>query len=177
MICTTIPSGGFSEEDTFVDRFGNTVTTIYRAPDKKETPFQEARRRNGDRNMGMPMGNTHDWNYVGRWREMKVKPDLWTVLFSATKSRRKRIRNYSKAPKPGTEYNWFFMGQQVARKIDANSYETFLTALKFKVGHKRPHWRAFTYDYPGQQPETEMLNKYIREGAARFIGKGQVIIT
>ena len=25
-----------------------------------------------------------------------------------------------------------------------------MNGVKFKVGHKRPHWRQFSYDYPEQ---------------------------
>jgi hypothetical protein len=37
----------------------------------------------------------------------------------------------------GTEYDWYIVAHQVARKLNANDYATSMTGLKFKVAHKR----------------------------------------
>jgi len=39
---------------------------------------------------------------------------------------------------------------ELAKKIDNNSYMTSMKGVKFKIGHKRPHWKSFSYDYPEQ---------------------------
>ncbi len=39
---------------------------------------------------------------------------------------------------------------QLATKLDANTYMTEMNGVKFKVGHKRPHWKQFSYQYPEQ---------------------------
>jgi hypothetical protein len=37
------------------------------------------------------------------------------------------------------------------RKVDANSYETLMEGLKFKVGHRRSYWKKWSYEYPEQE--------------------------
>ena len=37
----------------------------------------------------------------------------------------------------GTEYHWYILAHQNVRKLDANSYTTTLTGLKYKLAHKR----------------------------------------
>ena len=49
-----------------------------------------------------------------------------------------------------TKYHWYIIAEQFAEKIDANSYMTTMKGEKFKLGHKRPHWRTYDYNYPEQ---------------------------
>jgi hypothetical protein len=37
----------------------------------------------------------------------------------------------------GTEYHWYILAHQNARKLDANSYTTSMIGLKYKLAHKR----------------------------------------
>jgi hypothetical protein len=37
----------------------------------------------------------------------------------------------------GTEYHWYILAHQNVRKLDANTYTTALTGLKYKLAHKR----------------------------------------
>jgi hypothetical protein len=37
----------------------------------------------------------------------------------------------------GTEYNWYILAYQNVKKLDANSYSTSMTGLKYKLAHKR----------------------------------------
>jgi hypothetical protein len=37
----------------------------------------------------------------------------------------------------GTEYHWYILADQNVRKLDANSYATSMTGLKYKLAHKR----------------------------------------
>ncbi len=42
-----------------------------------------------------------------------------------------------------------------------------MEGMKYKIGHKRPYWRGFSYSYPGQmsyrQKVIEVLKETIRE--------------
>ncbi|HEY7317496.1 MAG TPA: hypothetical protein VIE89_07970, partial [Candidatus Binatia bacterium] len=37
----------------------------------------------------------------------------------------------------GTEYHWYILAHQNVRKLDANTYTTAMTGLKYKLAHKR----------------------------------------
>ena len=49
------------------------------------------------------------------------------------------------------------MAHQRVRKLDQDAYETFMEGVKYKLAHKRPHWRAWSSEYPGNRPEREVL--------------------
>ena len=34
---------------------------------------------------------------------------------------------------------------------------TSMNGVKFKLGHKRPHWKTFSYNYPNQTPYKERI--------------------
>ncbi|MFX1275071.1 MAG: hypothetical protein ACFFAT_08515, partial [Promethearchaeota archaeon] len=57
----------------------------------------------------------------------------------------------------GTKYHWYIIADQIATKLDSNSYMTQMKGIKFKIGHKRPHWKTFSYNYPEQQSYKERL--------------------
>jgi hypothetical protein len=38
-----------------------------------------------------------------------------------------------------------------------------MEGVKFKVAHKRPYWRAWSTDYPDQEPEREILIRILEE--------------
>jgi hypothetical protein len=85
-----------------------------------------------------------------------VAPDRWVFSF---RSKKKRVR---KAPEgsgalPGTEYHWFILAHQKVRKLDQDTYETFMEGVKYKVAHKRPSWRHWSTEYPDNEPEREIL--------------------
>ena len=99
---------------------------------------------------GMRVGGSHNWNYNnGKWFETKKAPDKWIFSFDSLKTR------INPAPKNTgannkTKFHWYIIADQIATKIDENSYMTSMKGVKFKIGHKRPYWRAFSYDYPNQ---------------------------
>lgn len=60
-----------------------------------------------------------------------------------------------------TGYHWYILADQHARKIDKDSYDTLMTGLKFKVGHRRPYWKRWSYDYPGQSSCEERVKEIL----------------
>ena len=54
------------------------------------------------------------------------------------------------------------------RKIDADSYTTFMSGVKYKIAHKRPHWRKWSSEYPEQTSEAEKLIAVLEETLARL---------
>ena len=96
---------------------------------------------------GMKVGGSHSWNYNnGKWFETKVTPDQWNIKFSSIKTRVNTAPINSGAS-VGTKFHWYIIADQIATKLNSNSYLTNMNGLKFKVGHKRPKWRTFSYNY------------------------------
>lgn len=115
---------------------------------------------------GMSVGGEHEWIYPnGRWRERKVAPDRWEFTFSSRKERERRAPEGSGVP-TGTQFHWYLLAHQRVRKIDKDSYTTFMEGLKCKVAHKRPHWRKWSDEYPDQVPERERLIRILEEELA-----------
>lgn len=99
---------------------------------------------------GMKVGNSHYWNYNnGKWYEIKKAPDRWDFKFDCVKTRETSAPINSGASF-NTKFHWFIIADQIATKIDNNSYMTNMKGVKFKIGHKRPYWKAFSYNYPNQ---------------------------
>lgn len=104
---------------------------------------------------GMKVGGSHFWKYPdGKWIEKKVAPDRWKFSFNSTKVRYREAPVNSGA-KIDTKYHWYVIADQIATKLDANSYMTQMKGVKFKIGHKRPYWKTFSYNYPEQQSYKE----------------------
>ncbi|MEJ2295830.1 MAG: hypothetical protein P8Y23_13830, partial [Candidatus Lokiarchaeota archaeon] len=99
---------------------------------------------------GMRIGGSHKWHYDnGEWYETKLTPNVWQFSFHSLKTR------FNSAPinsgaKVQTKYHWYIIADQIAAKLDSNSYITDMKGLKYKIGHKRPNWRNFSYSYPEQ---------------------------
>ena len=99
---------------------------------------------------GMKIGGQHKWHYDhGKWIEIKQAPDKWAISFESIKTRFHNAPSNSGA-KVGTKYHWYIIADQIATKLDANSYLTQMQGVKFKIGHKRPNWKQFSYKYPEQ---------------------------
>jgi len=99
---------------------------------------------------GMRVGGSHHWNYnEGKWFETKEAPDKWNFKFDSIKTRINPAPNNSGA-NINTKFHWYIIADQIATKIDSNSYKTSMKGVKFKIGHKRPYWKAFSYMYPEQ---------------------------
>jgi len=112
--------------------------------------YDELKLFNGKIYSGMKVGNSHYWNYNnGKWFETKKAPDQWDFQYKSLKKRNKPAPSDSGA-KVDTQFHWYIIADQIATKINSNTYKTFMHGAKFKIGHKRPHWRAFSYEYPEQ---------------------------
>lgn len=111
----------------------------------------------------MAVGGRHIWEYTGGlWDERKVAPDRWDFTFSSQKRRTRGAPEGSGVP-PGTQYHWYIMAHQRVRKLDQDAYETFMEGVKYKVAHKRPHWRGWSTEYPDHEPEREILARILEE--------------
>jgi len=106
---------------------------------------------------GMKIGNSHHWNYKnGKWYETKKTPERWDFKFNSIKTRiNPAPTNTGAAIK--TKFHWYIIADQIATKINNNSYMTSMNGVKFKLGHKRPHWKTFSYNYPNQTPYKERI--------------------
>jgi len=125
--------------------------------------YDELKMYNGKVYTGMLIGRSHDWVYpCGRWKETKVAPDKWEFSFESVKRRTRSARENTGAAK-GTTYHWYIIADQKAEKLDNDSYRTLMEGVKFKIGHKRPHWRSFSYDYEDQQPYNQRVKQVLEE--------------
>jgi hypothetical protein len=105
----------------------------------------------------MKVGNSHHWNYKnGKWYETKEAPDRWSFKFNALKTRVNSAPNNT-GTAINTKFHWYILADQIATKINNNSYMTSMKGVKFKIGHKRPQWHTFSYNYPEQITYKEHL--------------------
>ena len=111
---------------------------------------------------GMTVGGRHHWDYrQGRWSEEKLGPEKWRFTFSSLKRRNTPAPEGSGCARD-TRYHWYILADQRVRKVDKDCYETFMSGLKFKVGHRRPHWRKMSYEYPEQKGYSEKVEGILR---------------
>lgn len=130
--------------------------------------FDDLKAFNGKAYSGMQVGKSHHWKYPdGTWDETKVAPDKWHFRFSSIKRRREDAPEGSGVP-VNTEYHWYITADQVVRKVSANEYQTMMEGLKTKIGHKRPYWKRFSYDYSGQQGYKQRLLDLLKESVKRL---------
>ena len=112
---------------------------------------------------GMRVGGSHHWNYNnGRWFETKEAPDKWSFKFESVKTRTNPAPSNTGAS-INTKFHWYIIADQIATKINNNSYMTSMKGVKFKVGHKRPYWRNFSYQYPEQSSYKERIIKILED--------------
>ena len=95
----------------------------------------------------MAVGGSHEWNYPdGVWKETKVAPDRWGFAFTSVKGRMREAPEGSGA-EIGSGFHWLIVADQKAIKTGPNNYDTTMAGAKFKVGHKRPNWGKWSYEY------------------------------
>ena len=116
----------------------------------------------------MVVGSTHLWDYKnGKWWERKVAPDEWAIQFNCIKTRA-RVAPPQSGAKVNTRFHWFIIADQIATKLDANSYQTTLRGTKFKIGHQRPYWKEFSYMYPEQEDYQSRVIRILENVLARL---------
>jgi hypothetical protein len=120
---------------------------------------------------GMKIGGEHYWNYnEGKWYEVKKTPEKWKFTFNSLKSRTQHAPPNSGAH-TGTKYHWFIIADQIAEKLDANTYATHMKGVKYKVGHKREYWKKYSYKYEDQKSYKELVIQ-ILENTLESLKKG-----
>ena len=118
---------------------------------------------NGQKYTGMRIGGTHNWTYPnGRWFERKIEPNLWSFEFKSAKTRKWKSPSGSGAG-IGSAYHWYIGANQYVRKVDDDEYQTLMEGLKFKVGHRRPHWKSWSYEYPEQDNKDKTISGILQE--------------
>ncbi len=119
--------------------------------------FDDLKSFNGMKYSGMSVGGAHHWNYPeGLWDETKVAPDKWQFKFTSLKRRQVAAPVGSGVPL-NTGYHWYIIADQRVIKADKDTYETVMEGTKFKIGHKRPYWKNWSYAYSGQMTYRQRL--------------------
>ncbi|MBS1662375.1 MAG: hypothetical protein JST68_15130 [Bacteroidetes bacterium] len=127
--------------------------------------FNKFKSFNGQLYTGVQIGRGHHWTYdKGDWKETKITPDLWEISYAVTKRRVGHAPEDSGAP-VGTEYHWYILAHQTAKKLNANDYETKMTGLKFKLAHKRADKGKWSATGPTQRKH---LVGFLKEFAAQL---------
>ncbi len=130
--------------------------------------YDDLKEFEGETYTGMPVGGEHSWIYPnGLWREQKVGPDRWEFTFTSIKERERSAPAGSGVP-PNTQYHWYILAHQRVRKIDEDSYHTFMSGVKYKLAHKRPYWRRWSSEYPDQRSERERVIAILEATASRL---------
>jgi hypothetical protein len=113
---------------------------------------------------GMKIGRSHKWYYdKGVWKETKLTPDLWKIDYAVVKRRAGKAPEGSGVP-VGTEYHWYILCHQHVRKLDANSYTTALSGLKYKLAHKRADKDKWSITEKGQKKRLiKLLQEFIKK--------------
>ncbi len=137
--------------------------------------YDDLKAFDGEEYSGMPVGGRHRWHYTDAvWREEKVAPDAWEFTLTSVK-RRDRPAPPGSGAAVFSEYHWYLLAHQWVRKIDADSYTTFMSGMKYKVAHKRPHWRAWSTDYPGNPSEDARISGILESALARVREKRDAV--
>jgi hypothetical protein len=105
----------------------------------------------------MTVGRSHHWDYLNSvWDETKLASDKWQFTFTSTKRRQAAAPVGSGVPL-NTEYHWYIVADQRVIKADKDTYQTVMEGTKFKIGHKRPYWKNWSYTYAGQMTYRQRL--------------------
>src|SRR6186713_919566 len=71
--------------------------------------YNEYKEFEGRQYTGMAVGRSHKWYYdKGEWKETKITPDLWRLVYSVTKRRAGKAPKGSGVP-VGTAYHWYIL--------------------------------------------------------------------
>ncbi len=113
--------------------------------EEKRKMYNELKEYNGQKYTGMQVGGMHSWTYNnGVWNETKIAPDQWKFEFSCLKNRMHQAP-FGTGALDKTEFHWYILADQRVVKLDENSYSTVMKGAKFKIGHKCPNWKNWSY--------------------------------
>ncbi len=119
--------------------------------------FNDIKTFNGMKYTGMTVGRSHHWDYLNSvWDETKLASDKWQFKFTSIKRRQAAAPVGSGVPL-NTEYHWYIVADQRVIKADKDTYQTVMEGTKFKIGHKRPYWKNWSYTYAGQMTYRQRL--------------------
>lgn len=125
--------------------------------------YDDLKEHDGETYSGMRVGGEHRWTYPdGRWVETKQAPDRWTFTFASEKRRDEPAPPGSGVPED-TRYHWYILAHQRVRKVDKDTYATLMEGVKRKIGHRRPHWHGYSYEYEDQASQLERVVAALRE--------------
>jgi hypothetical protein len=111
---------------------------------------------------GMAVGRSHHWDYPdGVWVEKKVSPDQWSIRFTSLKRRKGGGAPAGSGAPVGTEYHWFILAHQRARKLDANTYQTDLQGAKHMVAFRQPGWSRWSAQLRGHKSQRQRLERIL----------------
>lgn len=124
---------------------------------------------------GMQIGQNHQWHYNGQWNETKTSQNKWKINFKATKTTTQykdagNTQNVKGVPL-NTEYHWLIIADQKVIKTANGQYQTEMTGNKYKIGHKRPYWKTFSYNYKEQKSETQQKLTYLTQELKQIGGQ------
>jgi hypothetical protein len=123
----------------------------------KRRIYNTIKEHNGQKYTGMKKGGKHSWNYKdGDWNETKIAPEKWKFEFMCNKYRIHQAPVGTGAL-DNTKYHWYIIADQKVNKLDANTYSTEMTGVKYKVAHKRPHWNHWSYEYKKETYEDRII--------------------
>ena len=133
-----------------------------------DNTFDTIKSFHGQKYTGMKVGGEHNWLYPdGVWHEKKVAPNEWAFDFTCTKGR-KRAAPRGSGASVSTQYHWYIIADQKAVKLDTDTYETIMRGSKYKIGHKRPQWRGWSYEYAEQKPYKQQVIECLKETIRRL---------
>jgi hypothetical protein len=126
--------------------------------------YNDLKKHDGKLYTGMQVGGRHTWYYsTGVWKETKMRPDRWNFEYQATKGRQHPAPEGSGA-KLGTRYHWYIVASQYVEKTSKDRYTTRMHGRKYKVGHRRPHWKKpWSNDYPENDPKSVVIERILRD--------------
>ncbi|MBN1802150.1 MAG: hypothetical protein JW891_11620 [Candidatus Lokiarchaeota archaeon] len=146
----------------------NLTCQKYKKNQPRKDSYNKLKSYNNSTYSGMTIGHSHNWNYNnGKWHETKLSPNQWSFSFNSLKSRM-HIAPFNSGANVQTKYHWYIIADQIATKLDANSYMTEMNGVKFKIGHKRPHWKTFSYNYLEQDSYKKQVIKILEETLRRL---------
>ena len=130
---------------------------IKMAKSEKRKNYDALKEYNGQKYTGMSVGGTHSWNYNnGTWNETKVTPNKWKFEFMCNKTRNHQAPKGTGALDK-TEFHWYILADQKVIKLNENTYSTQMNGSKFKIGYKRPTWKAWDYGYKHELYEDKII--------------------